>query len=115
MRPTSKRGVKRTLARAARAVGLREEEAQESVDEAVIKRKKALDAIYKRFPRGNKGRVGGKRQVMLTGPIARTMGKDNYARLTLDDLTNAEVEKLARACKAMKPEDELAEYMPQRG
>lgn len=70
-------------------------------DRSPRERKKLLMSVYNRSPIGNKHLRGGKHMIMFTGPSAKTFGVENYSTVVLEDLSDAELEKAARAIGAV--------------
>jgi len=54
-----------------------------------------ITRLFKRVPGGSKMLRGGKHIVMLVGGSAQKMGRENYSNVTLEDLPEAELKKLA--------------------
>ena len=71
---------------------------QEALDPSV--RKKLIMAIYNAQPGGNKLLRAGKHQIMYTGSWASHLGKETYSSDTLEDLSD---EELLRVAKAAEP------------
>lgn len=64
-------------------------------------RKKVIMAVYKRVSSSDRMLRAGKHIVMLTGNWARNYGVDNYTNITLEDLSNAELYRIAYAMKLL--------------
>lgn len=57
-------------------------------------RTRKIRAILKRFPASDKSGRGATAKVMLTGDVAKVMGVSDYTSVTIQDLSDAELDKL---------------------
>jgi len=61
-----------------------------------MERKKAISCVWRAIPRGNKSGRGIKRRIMYTGDLAEYMNKSQYTKVTLVDLSDAQLAKLVQ-------------------